>query len=76
MIGEPRADARDMFVVHAMFRLEFGLMPGLIRAGRYLDDRSFDPFWECAHGLGVSAIRRPVVVGLLPKVADGSILEA
>lgn len=31
-MGGPRADARDMFVVHSMFRREFGLMPGLIRA--------------------------------------------
>jgi hypothetical protein len=27
MTQEPRADAHDMFVVHAMFRREFGLMP-------------------------------------------------
>jgi hypothetical protein len=32
MTQEPHADARDMFVVHAMFRREFGLMPGLVRA--------------------------------------------
>jgi len=32
MTQEPRADARDMFVVHAMFRREFGLMPDLVRA--------------------------------------------
>lgn len=32
MIGEPLADARDMFVVHTMFRRELGLMPGLVRA--------------------------------------------
>jgi iron-sulfur cluster repair protein YtfE (RIC family) len=32
MTLEPHADARDMFVVHAMFRREFGLMPGLVRA--------------------------------------------
>ena len=31
-MDEQRADARDMFVVHAMFRREFGLMPGLVRA--------------------------------------------
>ena len=31
-INEPLADARDMFAVHTMFRREFGLMPGLIRA--------------------------------------------
>jgi hemerythrin HHE cation binding domain-containing protein len=30
--NEPLADARDMFAVHTMFRREFGLMPGLIRA--------------------------------------------
>jgi hypothetical protein len=29
---ESVADARDMSVVHAMFRREFGLMPGLVRA--------------------------------------------
>jgi hemerythrin-like domain-containing protein len=32
MTDEPLADARDMFVVHTMFRREFGLMPGLVRA--------------------------------------------
>ena len=32
MMNEPAADARDMFVVHRMFRREFGLMPGLVRA--------------------------------------------
>ena len=31
-INEPLADARDMFAVHTMFRREFRLMPGLIRA--------------------------------------------
>jgi len=31
-INESLADARDMFTVHTMFRREFGLMPGLIRA--------------------------------------------
>ena len=31
-MDESRADARDMFVVHTMFRREFGLMPGLVRA--------------------------------------------
>ena len=30
--GEPLANASDMAVVHAMFRREFGLMPGLVRA--------------------------------------------
>ena len=28
------ADARDMFAAHTMFRREFGLMPGLVRAVR------------------------------------------
>ena len=32
MPEESHADARDMFVVHRMFRREFGLMPGLVRA--------------------------------------------
>jgi hemerythrin-like domain-containing protein len=32
MTTEPLADARDMAVVHAMFRNQFGLMPGLVRA--------------------------------------------
>ena len=32
MVDEPLADARDMFAVHTMFRREFGLMPGLVRA--------------------------------------------
>jgi hypothetical protein len=31
-VNEPLADARDMFVVHTMFRREFGLMPALVRA--------------------------------------------
>lgn len=31
-IGEPLADTRDMYVVHAMFRREFGLLPALVRA--------------------------------------------
>jgi hemerythrin-like domain-containing protein len=31
-MSEPLADARDMFAVHTMFRREFGLMPGLVRA--------------------------------------------
>ena len=31
-INQPLADASDMFAVHTMFRREFGLMPGLIRA--------------------------------------------
>jgi hypothetical protein len=31
-INEPLADARDMFAVHTMFRREFELMPGLVRA--------------------------------------------
>ena len=31
-MSEPPADARDMFAVHTMFRREFGLMPGLVRA--------------------------------------------
>lgn len=30
--GEPLANASDMAVVHTMFRREFGLMPGLVRA--------------------------------------------
>jgi hemerythrin-like domain-containing protein len=30
--NEPLADARDMFAAHTMFRREFGLMPGLVRA--------------------------------------------
>jgi len=30
--NEPLADARDMFTAHTMFRREFGLMPGLVRA--------------------------------------------
>jgi hypothetical protein len=29
---EPLADTRDMFAVHALFRREFGLSPGLVRA--------------------------------------------
>jgi iron-sulfur cluster repair protein YtfE (RIC family) len=32
MVNEPLADARDMFAAHTMFRREFGLMPGLVRA--------------------------------------------
>lgn len=32
MVNEPLADASDMFMVHAMFRREFGLMPDLVRA--------------------------------------------
>ena len=31
-VNEPLADARDMFAAHTIFRREFGLMPGLIRA--------------------------------------------
>ena len=31
-VDEPLADAGDMFAVHTMFRREFGLMPGLVRA--------------------------------------------
>ena len=38
-INEPLADARDMFAVHTMFRREFGLMPGLIRAVTVGDTR-------------------------------------
>jgi hemerythrin-like domain-containing protein len=30
-IGEPLADTRDMYMVHAMFRREFGLLPALVR---------------------------------------------
>ncbi|MGH3168385.1 MAG: hemerythrin domain-containing protein [Trebonia sp.] len=30
-MSEPLADSRDMFAAHAMFRREFGLMPGLVR---------------------------------------------
>jgi hypothetical protein len=30
--GEPAADRRDLAAAHAMFRREFGLMPGLVRA--------------------------------------------
>jgi hemerythrin-like domain-containing protein len=30
-IGEPMADTRDMYMVHTMFRREFGLLPGLVR---------------------------------------------
>lgn len=30
--NEPLADARDMFAAHTLFRREFGLMPGLVRA--------------------------------------------
>ena len=29
--GEPLADTRDMYMVHTMFRREFGLLPGLVR---------------------------------------------
>ena len=29
---EPMADIRDMYMAHGMFRREFGLVPGLIRA--------------------------------------------
>jgi hemerythrin-like domain-containing protein len=32
MAAEPLADAQDMFAVHTMFRREFGLIPGLVRA--------------------------------------------
>jgi hemerythrin-like domain-containing protein len=32
MQDEPLVDARGMFVVHTMFRREFGQMPGLVRA--------------------------------------------
>ena len=32
MVNEPLADASDMFMVHTMFRREFGLMPDLVRA--------------------------------------------
>jgi hemerythrin-like domain-containing protein len=32
MANEPLADARDMFAAHTLFRREFGLMPGLVRA--------------------------------------------
>lgn len=38
-INESLADARDMFAVHTMFRREFGLMPGLIRAVTASDTR-------------------------------------
>jgi hypothetical protein len=31
-LGEPAADPRDMSAAHTMFRREFGLMPGLVRA--------------------------------------------
>jgi hemerythrin-like domain-containing protein len=31
-VNEPLADARDMFAAHTIFRREFGLMPGLVRA--------------------------------------------
>ena len=31
-VNEPLADARDMFAAHTLFRREFGLMPGLVRA--------------------------------------------
>ena len=31
-VNEPLADARDMFAAHTMFRREYGLMPGLVRA--------------------------------------------
>jgi hypothetical protein len=31
-LDESRADPRDTFVAHTMFRREFGLMPGLVRA--------------------------------------------
>jgi hemerythrin-like domain-containing protein len=31
-LSEPAADPRDMFAAHTMFRREFGLMPGLVRA--------------------------------------------
>jgi hypothetical protein len=28
----PHADVRDMYMVHATFRREFGALPGLVRA--------------------------------------------
>ena len=31
-VNGPLADARDMFAAHTLFRREFGLMPGLVRA--------------------------------------------
>jgi Hemerythrin HHE cation binding domain len=31
-LNESLADPRDMFAAHTMFRREFGLMPGLVRA--------------------------------------------
>ncbi len=31
IVNEPLADAREMFVIHSMFRREYGLMPGLVR---------------------------------------------
>jgi hemerythrin-like domain-containing protein len=31
-VSEPLANARDMITAHAMFRREFGLMPGLVRS--------------------------------------------
>ena len=37
--NEPLADARDMFAAHTMFRREFGLMPGLVRAVAVGDTR-------------------------------------
>ena len=38
-IKEPLADARDMFAVHTVFRREFGLMSGLVRAVAAGDQR-------------------------------------
>ncbi|TDD48529.1 hemerythrin domain-containing protein [Nonomuraea terrae] len=35
----PLADASDMFVVHTMFRREFGSMPGLVRGVAAGDER-------------------------------------
>jgi Hemerythrin HHE cation binding domain len=76
MTHEPRADARDMFVVHAMFRREFGLMPGLVpavaagdsaRAALVADHVALMSEGLAAHHQGEDDHIWPVLRGTLPR---------
>jgi len=65
--GSPLADTRNMYIIHMVFRREFGLLPGLVRSVAQRDE----DYAERVHGTRTPPRVKEVGIGT-PYVGLGA----
>lgn len=69
MSSEPYADVREMYMAHAMFRREFGMLPALISGVRAGDAARAEVVAQHSEGVSGYVLYRVGSAGLIERFA-------